>query len=149
MQDSATNQANQSIQLGIVRVYVKDLSFESPRSPQIFRTQWRPEIKLDVSVTPRHIEESLFEVVLAINVEARENKDVGFIVEVEQCGLFDVRGPEGQAMEHALRVVCPNVLFPYARQAVDQALVAGGFPPLMLAPINFEMPNHQKPANLS
>ncbi|MCX6107025.1 MAG: protein-export chaperone SecB [Proteobacteria bacterium] len=149
MQDSASNQANQSIQLGIVRVYVKDLSFESPRSPQIFRTQWRPEIKLDVSVTPRHIEESLFEVVLAINVEARENKDLGFIVEVEQCGLFDVRGPEGQPMEHALRVVCPNVLFPYARQAVDQALVAGGFPPLMLAPINFELPNHQKPANLS
>ena len=149
MQDSASQQATQSIQLGIVRVYVKDLSFESPRSPQIFRNQWRPEIKLDVSVTPRHIEESLFEVILAINVEARENKDVGFIVEIEQCGLFDVRGPEGQAMEHALRVVCPNVLFPYARQAVDQALLAGGFPPLMLAPINFELPNHEKPAILS
>ena len=138
-----------SLQLGIVRIYVKDLSFESPKAPQIFRANWRPEIKLDVTVTPRQIEGSFFEVVLGLTIEAKEGSEIGFIVELEQAGLFDVRGPEGGPLEQALRVICPNLLFPYARQAVDQALLLGGFPPLMLAPINFELSNQQRPANLS
>ncbi len=146
MQDQA---AGQGVQLGIFRIYVKDLSFESPRSPKIFLAAWRPEVKVDFVVKHQRVEGSLFEVVLGLTVEAREGKEVGFITEIEQAGVFDVRGPEGIHMDHALRVVCPNVLFPYARQAIDQALVAGGFPPLMLAPINFEYRHEEKPESLS
>jgi preprotein translocase subunit SecB len=127
-----------AVQIGIAKIYVKDISFESPMAPMIFRENWRPEIKLDVTVTPRHVQESLFEVALEITVEAREGDDVGFLVEIEQAGLFEVKVPEGPQLDRILRVFCPSTLFPYARQAIDQALLQGGFPPLMLAPVNFE-----------
>lgn len=127
-----------TLQIGIARIYVKDLSFESPKTPAIFRDNWRPEVKMDVNVKPRRIEGTMFEVVLTLTVEAKEGSEVGFIVEVEQAGLFDVRGPEGPAIDRALQVFCPSTLFPYARQVIDQSLNQGGFPPLMLAPVNFE-----------
>ena len=128
----------QSLQIGIARLYIKDLSFEAPRSPQIFRENWRPEVKMDLKVKPRRIEAGLHEVSVVLTLEATEDGKVGFIVEVEQAGLFEVRGPEGATLDRALHVYCPSTLFPYARQVVDQQLVMGGFPPLMLAPVNFE-----------
>jgi preprotein translocase subunit SecB len=126
------------LQIGIAKIYVKDLSFESPMAPNIFRENWRPEIKLDVSVKPRRVQEHLFEVALELTVEAKEGENVGFIVEVEQAGLFEVRAPEGPQLDRVLRVFCPSTLFPYARSVIDQQLVQGGFPPLQLAPVNFE-----------
>ena len=141
-------QEQQALQIGIVRIYLKDLSFESPKAPQIFRENWRPEIKLDVSVRPKKVDGNFYEVSLGITVEAKAGTDTGFIVELEQAGLFDIRGPEGAGLEKALRVFCPNVLFPYARQTIDQALLLGGFPPLMLAPINFDGGEQNKPQDL-
>lgn len=140
---------NDALQIGIARIYLKDLSFESPQAPMIFRENWRPEIKLDVRVKPRRVQENFFEVALEMTIEAKEGNEVGFIVEIEQAGLFDIRGPEGPGFERALHVFCPTTLFPYARQAVDQALTQGGFPPLMLAPVNFESIAQQKRAPTS
>lgn len=127
-----------ALQIGIARIYVKDLSFESPQAPQIFRDNWQPEIKMNAVVKPRRVQANMFEVTLELTVEAREKDEVGFIVEIEQAGLFDIRGPEGPGFDRALQVFCPATLFPYARQAIDQSLIQGGFPPLMLAPLNFE-----------
>jgi len=127
------------LQIGIARIYVKDLSFESPKAPMVFRGEaWRPELKLDVGVKPRKIQGDYWEVALELTIEAKESGEVAFIVEIEQGGLFEIKGPEGVGIDRALQIFCPSTLFPYARQAIDQALLVGGFPPLMLAPINFE-----------
>lgn len=127
-----------SMQIGIAKLYIKDLSFESPQAPQIFRENWRPEVKMNVAVKPKRMQDNLFEVVLELNVEAREGAEVGFIVEIEYAGLFEVQAPEGPQLDRVLKVFAPTTLFPYARQAIDQCLVQGGFPPLLLAPVNFE-----------
>jgi preprotein translocase subunit SecB len=127
-----------SPQIGIARIYVKDLSFESPKAPEVFGSEWHPEIKLDVAVRHRRFQGTLYEVTLELTIEAREKQNVGFIVEIEQGGLFDIRGFEGSNLERALQIFCPSTLLPYARQNVDHALIQGGFAPLMLAPLNFE-----------
>jgi preprotein translocase subunit SecB len=139
-----------TLQVRIAKLYVKDLSFESPSAPAVFRENWRPEIKLDVATRHRRIQEDLFEVAVELTIDAREGKDVGFIVEVEQCGIFEIKGPEGPQIERILKVFCPTTLFPYARAVVDQQLIQGGFPPLMLAPVNFEaMASRPQTAGLS
>src|SRR5690606_16873279 len=126
-------------QIGIARIYLKDSSFESPAAPGIFRRRWEPKIDLRVGVSNRHVEENFYEVVLEVHAEAKDDKgEVGFIVEIEQAGLFEIQGFEGQEKEHVLQVFCPTNLFPYARQVIDQSLSQGGFPPVMLAPISFE-----------
>lgn len=127
-----------ALQVRIAKLYIKDLSFESPQAPAVFRDNWRPEIKLDVSTRHRRVQENFFEVSVELTVEAKEGNDVGFIVEIEQCGIFEIKGSEGPQVERILKVFCPQTLFPYARQVIDQQLTQGGFPPLMLAPVNFE-----------
>lgn len=132
--------SNNEKQLAVQRVYVRDLSFESPSSPQIFREQAQPELKLDVSTRARRLEPGFYEVVLEVTVEAK-NKDGQkpvFIVEIEQAGIFVINGLDDQELSHALGVVCPSTLFPYARATIDNMLVAGTFPALMLAPVNFD-----------
>jgi preprotein translocase subunit SecB len=127
------------IQVGVARIYVKDISFESPKSPQIFSQQIQPELKVDVSVKPRAVQENLWEVALTLTVEAKTANEPAFLIEVVQCGIFDVRNASQPELERVLGIFCPTTLFPYARQAIDSLLSLGSFPPLMLAPINFEM----------
>ena len=128
----------QGPQIGIARIYTKDLSFESPSAPKIFTIDWRPEVKLDVSVRPQNLEGNFWEVTLKLTAEARHESTVGFIVEVEQAGIFELRGMDKANTNRALHTFCPSTLFPYARQVIDQSLIQGGFAPLMLAPLNFE-----------
>ena len=127
-----------SVQIGINRIYLKDLSFESPASPQIFREDSRPEIKIDVSVRHQLIEASLYEVTLVITATGVKGGQKSFVVEVEQAGLFTIQGVPSEHMAHVLTVFCPNLLFPYARQAIDSAMNQGSFPSLLLPPFNFE-----------
>lgn len=129
---------SQQPQVRVAKLYVKDLSFEAPNAPKVFREGWRPEIKMDVSTSHRPLNGNFHEVSLELTVEAKEGKEVGFIVEVEHCGIFEVSGFEAAQMDRVLRVFAPTTLFPYVRQVIDTALLNGGFPPLMLAPINFE-----------
>ena len=132
-------------QVGIARIYMKDMSFESPAAPGIFRRRFEPKIDLRVSVAQRQVEGDFYEVVLELNAEAKDDKgESGFIVELEQAGLFEIKGFEGAEREQVLQVFCPTNLFPYARQNIDHALVQGGFPPIMLAPISFEALYRQK-----
>lgn len=137
MTDQTAAAAPLSVRL--LRVYVKDLSFENPRSPQIFRENWRPEISLEVAVQSRPLEDGVYEVILRLTTEAKKSEEeVGFICEVEQAGIFEVKAAEPALLERALKVFCPTTLFPYARQVIDQSLLLGSFPPILLAPVNFE-----------
>ena len=138
--------ANQGPQLGIVRVYLKDVSFESPSSPEAFKGDFNPEIKLDVSSSSKKVDEKIYEVNLELTAEAKSGDKTVFIVELQQAGLFHVEGMEGEQLNQALGIFCPATLFPYARTNVDHLLNQGSFPSLMLAPINFEQIYKQRTA---
>ncbi|OED44107.1 protein-export chaperone SecB [Endozoicomonas sp. (ex Bugula neritina AB1)] len=137
----AENQQEQP-QFALQRIYVKDISFESPKSPEVFQTQWQPEVKLDLNTSNRPLEEGLFEVVLSLTITVdngpEDNKETAFVVEVQQAGVFLARGLGEEELHRTLGAFCPNVLFPYAREAVDNLVLRGSFPPLMLAPVNFD-----------
>lgn len=126
-------------QFALQRIYVRDLSFESPGAPNSFRQQWKPKVNLELNAGNNHIEGNLWEVVLNLTVTARnEQEEVMYLVEVQQAGIFLIDGLEKEAMDHTLGSFCPGLLFPYAREAVDALVTRGSFPPLMLAPVNFD-----------
>mgnify|MGYP006164886825 CR=1 FL=1 len=126
-------------QFSLQRIYVKDASFESPQAPESFRTQWKPQINLELNSRNAAIEEHLYEVVLNVTVTAKtEEEAVMYLAEVQQAGLFAVRGLAEEQLAQTLGAFCPNVLFPYAREALDNLVLKGSFPPLMLAPVNFD-----------
>ncbi len=126
-------------QLGLQRIYVKDVSFESPLSPAGFRGQWQPKVNLELNSRNIEIEANLYEVILSVTITAKtEDDDVMYLVEVQQAGIFMIQGLEDEARQQTLGSYCPNVLFPYAREAIDSLVLKGSFPPLMLAPVNFD-----------
>ena len=125
-------------EVGLARIYLKDLSFESPASPAIFQSNWQPKVEADVLCQHKLIEKELFEVTLKLTLEGKKDDQVVFITEVEQGGLFSIKGLGQEEQDHALNVFCPTVLFPYARTNIDTVMTQGGMPALMLAPINFE-----------
>ena len=125
-------------QLSIQRIYLKDISFESPRSPMIFQEEWKPEVGLELNTKSRQVGESVYEVVLEITVTVKNKGETGYLVQVQQGGLFVISGLDDQQLHHALGAFCPATLFPYARENIDAIVVKGSFPAIMLAPINFD-----------
>lgn len=125
-------------QFALQRIYVKDVSFETPQGHEVFRQQWKPRVNLEMNTRQNRIDDNNFEVVLTLSVTASVEEKTAFLAEVQQAGIFFVNGlPEAQ-LRQVLGTVCPNILFPYAREAVDNLVVRGSFPPLMLAPVNFD-----------
>ena len=122
----------------IQRIYLKDISFETPMGPEAFTKPYKPNIQQDLNIQANQIEEGLFEVVLLLTITARIEDRAVFLVEVKQAGLFAISGIDGQGVTQLINTACPQILFPYAREAVDGILSRGSFPPLMLAPINFD-----------
>jgi preprotein translocase subunit SecB len=121
------------------RIYVKDMSFESPRSPDAFLKQWKPNVGLELNVSNVSIGEDNFEVTLGLTVTAKnEAEEVIYLIELQQSGIFVIKGVTEQVLTQTLGSICPNVLFPYARETLDSIATKGSFPPLMLAPINFD-----------
>ncbi|WP_075180309.1 protein-export chaperone SecB [Neptunomonas phycophila] len=131
-------------QFAVQRLYLKDSSLETPNSPQVFTKQWKPEVNLEMNTATNQLSEEHFEVVLTLTVTAKNDGDTAFLVEVHQGGIFLVGGMSDQDKAHALGAFCPNVLFPYAREAVDNLVTKASFPPLMLAPVNFDALYAQK-----
>gem|GEM_PF-9109 len=135
---AAAAQEEQGAQFSLQRIYVRDLSFEAPKSPEIFRHEWNPSVALDLNTKQKALEGDFHEVVLTLSVTVKTGEEVAFIAEVQQAGIFLIKGLEPQAMSHTLGAFCPNILFPYAREALDSLVTRGSFPALMLAPVNFD-----------
>ena len=133
-------QGNQPlVQFNLQRIYVKDLSFESPKAPAVFQSQWNPQVNLDLNTRHNQLQDGIYEVVLSLSVTVTNGEqDVTFIAEVQQAGIFAISGLDEAGMRHTLGAFCPNILFPYAREAIDNLVLRGSFPPLMLAPVNFD-----------
>ena len=125
-------------QFALQRLYLKDSSFESPRSPQAFQGQWNPKINFDIKTRSNKVQDDIYEVVLVLTAEAQLEEQTAFLVEVHQAGLFLCKDFDDAQLEQLLATVCPNILFPYARESIDSFVVKGSFPALMLSPINFE-----------
>lgn len=133
-------------EFSILRIYLKDVSFETPNSPGVFTQEFKPEIGLQLNTAIKRIEEDLHEVVLNITVTAKQGEKTGFLVEVQQAGIFSLKGFDEAQKGTMLGAYCPNVLFPYAREEISALVTKGGFPPLLLAPINFDVMYAEKTA---
>lgn len=123
---------------GIEKIYVKDLSLEVPGGPQAFMQQEQPQLELQITQQSQRVNEVLHEVTLVITVTARSGGKVLFLVEATQAGVFQIRNVSDAELGPVLGIVCPNVLFPYARETVSDLITRAGFPPVLLAPVNFE-----------
>jgi preprotein translocase subunit SecB len=127
--------------ISITKIYVKDFSFESPKAPDVFRSsEWSPQTDLNLRSTHKAVEgeDSLHEVVLTITVDAKEGDSTLFLVEIQQAGLFHITNYEEEEFKAIVGSFCPNVLFPYAREAIANCVSKGGFPEFLLQPINFD-----------
>jgi len=142
-ESSATNAdshpaAGTSAQLAIEKIYVKDLSLENPGAPQSFQMTEAPQIEIGLRTRGEQIAPDVYECVLTLTVTARAGDKTVFLIEAAQAGVFAIRGVPPDQLQPVLAVHCPAVLFPYARETVADATMRAGFPPVHLAPINFE-----------
>lgn len=126
------------------KIYVKDASFELPNAPQVFREDGAAEIKLNLSQRVNDIEDGLYEVVLTVTVTATSNDKTAYLAEVHQAGLFSIAGLNEAQQQAALNTLCPHTLFPYATRTITSMVADGGFPPLVLQPINFDQVYQQR-----
>ncbi|KEA63614.1 Protein export cytoplasm chaperone protein (SecB, maintains protein to be exported in unfolded state) [Marinobacterium lacunae] len=125
-------------QFALKRVYLKDASLETPAAPQVFTKAWQPEVNLDINTRSTSLDEQHFEVVLSLTVTVKNEGEAAFLVEVQQAGIFLLAGLGEAEAKHTLGAFCPNLLFPYAREAIDNLASKASFPALMLAPVNFD-----------
>lgn len=125
-------------QFSIQKIYVKDMSFETPSSPAVFTREWKPEINLELNSKATSIAEGMHEVVLSLTVTAKLGDTTAYLAEVQQAGIFAMIGFSLEETTPMLGAFCPGTLYPYAREAVSDLVARGGFPQLVLAPINFD-----------
>jgi preprotein translocase subunit SecB len=143
MTEAAQQQAEQPI-FNIEKLYVKDLSLEVPNAPQCFLEREAPEVQVQLATTGTAVGDAIFDVVLTVTVTAKIKDKTQFLVEVAQAGLFHIRNVPEQELEPIVAIACPNLMFPFAREVVSDAVVRAGFPPVLLAPVNFEAMYHQR-----
>lgn len=125
-------------QFSIQRVYLKDLSFETPQGPSAFKKKWQPKVSQDLNTKTNQVEEGLYEVALRVTITVADGEDTIYIVEAEQAGLFNVSGFAEEQLPQILNTTCPGILFPYLRETLDNVVTKGSFPALLLPPINFD-----------
>lgn len=126
-------------QFSIQKVYVKDVSFETPNSPAIFsESKWEPDVSVQLNSGAAQLENEMHEVVLSVTITAKVGDKVAYLIEVQQAGIFQVQGFEEGQLGHLLGAFCPNILFPYVRQEISDIVARGGFPQMLLQPVNFD-----------
>ena len=125
-------------QFALQRVYLKDASLETPEGANVFTQGWKPDVKLDLNTKTAQLDDTHYEVVLTITVTIKNNEKTALLIELQQAGVFLISGLDAQQMGHTLGAFCPSILFPYARETVDSFTTRASFPPLMLAPVNFD-----------
>ncbi|MBE9561146.1 MAG: protein-export chaperone SecB [Proteobacteria bacterium] len=125
-------------QFAIQKIYLKDVSFESPNSPQAFtNTEWQPQINVQINSSNQAIADDTYEVILEITVTAKHEEKTAFLAEIKQAGIFTISGFPEENLGGMVGAFCPETLFPFAREAVSELVSKGGFPQLLLAPVNF------------
>lgn len=135
-----TNEAaqGQEPQFAIQRIYMKDVSFETPNSPAIFQVEWKPDVQLDLDTKSTKLADDTYEVVLSLTVTVKVEEQTAFLAEVQQAGIFTIGNMPEPQLAHAIGAFCPNTLFPYARESIASLVNRGSFPQLNLAPVNFD-----------
>jgi preprotein translocase subunit SecB len=133
-----TPDENAAAQFQIQKLYTKDVSFEVPSAPQIFQETGQADVKMSLAQKVEDLGENLKEVSLTVTVTASIGEKTAYLVEVAQAGIFMVSGFNEQSAHAVVNTMCPNVLFPYARQVIASIVTDGGFPPLVLQPVNFD-----------
>lgn len=136
MTENESNNPERRFQLQ--KIYLRDVSFESPEAPAVFRGKWQPEVNVNITNRTRRIQDFSYEVVLKLTVEARQEGKTAFLAELEQAGLFHIEGFGEEEADRILGIICPDNLFPFAREEINNLVSKGGFPQLLLQPINFE-----------
>ena len=125
-------------QFAIQKIFIKDVSFESPNAPAVFTEgEWKPEVNVQINTEAKALNEGLHEVTLTITVTAKQLEKTAFLVEVKQSGIFQMSGFEQDQIGGMLGAYCPETLFPYAREAISDLVTKGGFPQMLLSPVNF------------
>ncbi len=138
-QQGAAGQAAPQQLFNIAKIYVKDVSFETPNSPQIFQAgEWRPNVNVDLATNAQAIADKTFEVVLSITVTTKLEDKTAYLCEVHQAGIFQLDGFDEPTLRGILGSYCPSILFPYAREAISDLVAKGGFPQMLLGPVNFD-----------
>ncbi|MBA3564460.1 MAG: protein-export chaperone SecB [Gammaproteobacteria bacterium] len=133
-----TDQPTASSQLSLQKVYVKDCSFEAPNSPGIFKSEWKPKITLTLNSAASKLDEDTHEVVLNVNVEAKMGETTAFLIELQQAGIFVLKDYPTEQLKALIGNYCPSMLYPFARQTIANLVTGGGFPQLLLQPMNFD-----------
>lgn len=136
--NAAAGEDNQQGSFSINKIYIKDISFETPHSPGIFQEQWQPSVNMDIANSTKALEGSFYEVVLSVTVTVTSGDRTVYLAEVQQAGIFHIDGFPEEIIGRMTNTSCPNILFPFAREMISELVVRGGFPQLLLAPVNFE-----------
>ncbi|MEA3405276.1 MAG: protein-export chaperone SecB [Pseudomonadota bacterium] len=122
----------------IQKIYTKDISFESPNTPGIFTSEFKPNLEVNLNVESKSLEEGVYHVILRVTATTKVEDHVAFLCEVEQAGIFSLEGFNKDELSYLLGSQCPGTLFPYAREAISDLVTRGGFPQLLLEPVNFD-----------
>lgn len=133
-----TPEDNSAATFQIQKLYTKDVSFEIPNAPQIFQEAGQADVKMTLAQRVEDLGDNVHEVVLTITVTATVGEKTAYLVEVAQAGIFQLSGFNEQTAHAVMNTMCPGTLFPYARQAITGLVADGGFPPMVLQPVNFE-----------
>jgi preprotein translocase subunit SecB len=145
---SDETQQNNQPQFSMEKIYVKDLSLEIPHAPKIFLERANPQIDVQLHTQAGSLEEDLHEVVVMTTVTAKIKERVMFLIEAKQAGIFRMSNVSAEELEQVLAVMCPNILFPYLREVVSELAVRGGFAPVLMNPINFDVIYQQQKRQL-
>lgn len=132
------NTAQDEPQFQLQKIYTKDISFETPNSPDIFTEKWEPEVNIELHSSAKPLSDDVHEVVLTVTVTAKLGEKTAYLVEIHQAGVFTITGFAENERAHMVGSFCPNILFPYAREVISDVVAKGGFPQLLLAPVNFD-----------
>ncbi|MGZ5027222.1 MAG: protein-export chaperone SecB [Methylobacter sp.] len=125
-------------QFSIQKIYIKDMSFETPNSPKVFTEKWEASVEFNLGTHVLPLENSMYEVALIVTITVKNGDTTAYLVEVNQAGIFALAGFTDEEMGPMLASFCPNILFPYAREVISDLVTKGGFPPMLLAPVNFD-----------
>jgi len=136
--ESKGQAAGENRQFAIQKIYVRDLSFETPNTPHIFQEKWEPETNMQLGNKAIVLAEGVHEVTLSVTVTAKIGEKTAYLAEVQQCGIFNISGYDQQELPPIVGSLCPNILFPFAREAISDLVTRGGFPQLLLSPVNFD-----------